>query len=752
MTLDEVRQKYPQYAEVPDDKLASALYDKYYKDKISFDEFSSKIGYSQAPSGAVSPAPTQAEPKREGEVLEGAGEVIQSVGASVLGSVGAGLGGIYELIRTGDADKAAEAVKFMQQSISERFAPQTQRGEDYLEAGMGAADAAGQTIKAAPSMLIGGVASPFIGQDDAKQLASDIRTEQTGKLVGEGVFEATGSPFLAAAAETLTPDLSEIATAGAGGAITRGLRGAASSRASGAVKNAEINQAKAGGASITPKGKPDESAIQRTAQAIQKATPEEVAALVDSDPKIMQAIESLEIDAEPVFSQLSRNQQYREVEGGLRAMPGSDLNAQAIRFVEATKRKADELIETFGGVKDKALLSDQFREDTLRTIDDLAESANEVYGQIDAGVKKSETAVPESTIDFLYSKADELGGIDNLQPKFKKLIRDLEENPTIGLIDQRRKDMGQAAFKNSGLFKDAEEGFAKAIYGRLTDDMNSILESKGMKEISDTGKALVKERKLLEGNLQSLLGKQLSKDLTTVLGSATKGLSQGRVKQFVDTVNKIPEEYRQRAVVTSLNDVFRGRGQSMDAFNANDYLKFWNELQRNPRARTALFKELPKGSRGALAGLAEISKGINQSDRNVIRTGVIQSFFEPNTGLVSKMLGNTGRALAATKAGPAGSALYSAVSDLLSQSTSPSQRVASLIATPQFQNTVKMAINEKVTNPAKASAKLKEATEKLKKTRQYQDWVNTLPEADKLAAQAGFLTYLATVGEQEQEQ
>lgn len=694
----------------------------------------------------------QPEPQREGGILEGAGEALQSVGANVLGAVGSGLGGIYELIRTGDTEKAAEAVRFMQQDIADRFAPETKAGESILQGGMDLAEAAGRGIKTAPSMLIGGASMPFIGEEGARELASDIRNKQTGQVAAEGVFEATGSPLLAAATETLVPDISEVATAGAGGMIARGARNAAARRTGANVKQAEIEAARAGGATTPVQGKPAESAVQRTAQAIQKATPEEVAALVDSDPKILQAIDSLEIDAEPIFSQLSRNPQYREVEGGLRALPGSELNAQANRFIEATRRKADELIETFGGVKDKALLSDQFREDTLRTIDDLAESANEVYSQIDSGVKKSETAIPESTIDFLYSKADELGGIDNLQPKFKKLIRDLEESPTIGLIDQRRKDMGQAAFKNSGLFKDAEEGFAKAIYGRLTDDMNAILESKGMKEISDSGKALVKERKLLEGNLQSLLGKQLSKDLTTVIGSATKGLSQGRVKQFTDTINKIPKEYRQKAVVTSLNDVFRGRGQGMDAFNANDYLKFWNELQRNPRARTALFKELPKGSRGALAGLAEIAKGINQSDRTVIRTGVIQSFFEPNTGLVSKMLGNVGRGLAATKAGPAGSALYSAVSDLLSQSTSPAQRVATLIATPQFQNTVKMAINEKITNPAKASAKLKAANEKLKRTRQYQAWVETLPEADKLAAQTGFLTYMATVGEQEREQ
>mgnify|MGYP003631187809 CR=1 FL=1 len=57
MTLDEVRQKYPQYKEVPDDKLAPALYDKFYKDKISFEDFSSQIGYTTQPQIDISSLP-----------------------------------------------------------------------------------------------------------------------------------------------------------------------------------------------------------------------------------------------------------------------------------------------------------------------------------------------------------------------------------------------------------------------------------------------------------------------------------------------------------------------------------------------------------------------------------------------------------------------------------------------------------------------------------------------------------------------
>lgn len=44
MNIEEIRQKYPQYKDVSDQKLASALYDKYYKDKMEPIDFYHKIG------------------------------------------------------------------------------------------------------------------------------------------------------------------------------------------------------------------------------------------------------------------------------------------------------------------------------------------------------------------------------------------------------------------------------------------------------------------------------------------------------------------------------------------------------------------------------------------------------------------------------------------------------------------------------------------------------------------------------------
>lgn len=42
--IQEIRQKYPQYDQLSDQELAQGLYDKFYKDKMSFDDFSGRIG------------------------------------------------------------------------------------------------------------------------------------------------------------------------------------------------------------------------------------------------------------------------------------------------------------------------------------------------------------------------------------------------------------------------------------------------------------------------------------------------------------------------------------------------------------------------------------------------------------------------------------------------------------------------------------------------------------------------------------
>lgn len=179
MTLDEVRQKYPQYKDVPDDKLAPALYEKYYKDKISFDDFSAKIGYNAQPAQPVSvgESPVPAQPEREFSALDNAIGALENLRAMTFGAIAEPIAGYSGLVaQAAEGGKTgAEMVESVQQAVGDFAAPRT-------EAGMYQAQALGDLFK---------------------PVAETLESVRSG--IGDFVFENTGSPLLASIATTV-PD------------------------------------------------------------------------------------------------------------------------------------------------------------------------------------------------------------------------------------------------------------------------------------------------------------------------------------------------------------------------------------------------------------------------------------------------------------------------------------------------------------------------------------------------------------------
>jgi hypothetical protein len=125
---------------------------------------------------------------------KGYGEAGLSIGSALLGSVPAGLGGLYELLRTRDPKKAAEAVESMQESMT--YIPRTEQGVKSLQGAAGALETLG-----APAAY-----------------------------VGEKTLGATGSPLAATAAEVVLDPLNLLGSAvvakGTKSAV-KGLKGAA---------------------------------------------------------------------------------------------------------------------------------------------------------------------------------------------------------------------------------------------------------------------------------------------------------------------------------------------------------------------------------------------------------------------------------------------------------------------------------------------------------------------------------------------
>lgn len=697
----------------------------------------------------------------------GIGEAATAIGSGVAGEIAGGWRGLAGMVAGQSPEQSAAIVKETQDFM--QYVPKTEEGQQYLESVGNAFDTLSRAAKFFPSVARG-VGSYFAG-DGFKKGFEDVQNTPFSQMTGDAAFDVTGSPAVGAITQGLAEVGADLIPAAGGAKTAQGAINRTVRRADDAVAEAEQAVTRAG------RYEPEisEESVRQTVEQVQTGKPEDIAAMIDADPEILTAIDDLGIKADPIYSQVSRNPQYREVEGGLKSMPGSALKQQELEFINATKAKADDLITSYGGTRDKAFLSQQFETDMLQSVDDLREASDRVYGALDENVKKSEQAVSSSTMSFIMSQADELGGIDKLPGRLKSLYSKLRSkekeiapatrktdpvtmltravpaevesiNPTIGQIDYQRKAIGQALGKKSGPFADMEEGQLKKLYSTLTDDMNRILEEKGFKELSDEAKRLTIDRKTLEGNMQSLLGNKLQKDLMDSVTAATKGLTKNKTKQFIETMKKIPTEYRQQAAVSALNDIFRGAGQGMESFNANSYLKFWNELSAQPAAKAALMKELPKGLPEALESMAKIAKGINQAERTTITTGRLNSFFQPNTGMVSKLLGNVGRTLAASKAGPAGSALYNAASEFLNQSSSPAKAAAALIAKPQFQDTIRKAINERINNPQAASEALKRAENDLMATKEYRDWLRTLDKSSRVQATAGFLGYMLAEG------
>lgn len=155
---------------------------------------------------------------REGGAVDYVTEPLVSIGANLAGTVTSGLGGIYELIKTGDIDKAAQAVEQMQSSISDRFQPQTEKGKEGLQDVASAIQTAEESIIRPAIAGTAGLADIALnpvsnireGFAPAKQTVESVKDVGLSKSAGQEVLQRTGSPLLAAATETFSeasPDI-----------------------------------------------------------------------------------------------------------------------------------------------------------------------------------------------------------------------------------------------------------------------------------------------------------------------------------------------------------------------------------------------------------------------------------------------------------------------------------------------------------------------------------------------------------------
>jgi len=654
-------------------------------------------------------APTLEERTRQlGEDYVGRGEALLSLitGATggTAGMVGGTIGGVLKEIVEGEfgtrdaADRIEESATGASRALT--YAPRTESGRETVQA-------IGETL--APLAALGPMTGELaaIGQG-IKNVAPIVR----GAIPGR-------APAAPGAAARVEPTLGAMGAAPAAApSVQQSVEGLAKTI---------TDSTKAAGRKRIP-------------------TMERLASEVMPDETILQAAERLGIRDQLIPSQFSRSQAYREIEQGLASIPGSQLNAQQKQAAVSLAQKADDLIKDYGGDIDKAALSSNFKSRGLEAIDGLAKKSDELYGKVAEAIPPTTKVNANNTVSALQQKAQELGGSEYLSAIERRVLNAATTEPTYARLDLIRKQVGEG-MRGRGPFKDSEGGSLKRLYGALSDDQQSAAEALGAGEMFSAAKQLVASRKAIEDDLAAVLGKDLSGAITSKTGSAIKRLGAGDYKDFDKIMKAIPEDQRQRVVMTSLNDAFTSGSRMEKQLSAPGFVDWYEGLQRNGHARSRLTQYMPKEARSTLDDIFKVAKGMREASKERITTGRIQGLMEnfaQEGGMLSKLYG-IGKQVAVaegagTTVGVPGAGTAAVLARVMGKEKTPIMKAADeLLSSQQF----KSAISEYTRSGD--NAKRAAAVEKtITASKPYRNWLNSLDKATQATVKSnGFLNFLS---------
>ena len=466
-----------------------------------------------------------------------------------------------------------------------------------------------------------------------------------------------------------------------------------------------------------------EAAQQQAAGEIGKAVTAKdyssIAGEVKPDERILKAAQQLDMDGALLPSHYSQSQTYRAVEQGLKSIPASQLKAKEYETINQLAQKADDLIGLAGGTTNKVGLSEKFKAESSKAIDELTAKSDAIYDEIGGNIPKSTRMRTDNTVKLLMERAKDAGGVDKLSTLERKLLGELQgkrervmndlmqyewkttKQPVYGLVDQRRKEIGAAIGRNEGPFKDQITGNLKQLYASLTDDQEKVAQSLGMGDKWGVAKGLVKQRKDLEDHMVTALGKDLSGTFTSKLSPAIQRLRKGDVQAFDKLIEATPPSMRQEVVASALNDVFTLGSRKEQQLSIPGFVD-WYAGAKKSGALDRVMKHLPPEARRNLSNIHKVSAGIRKANEEAISTGRLNTLIESidgRNGVLEHLYGAAekgaavaGGSIGAAAAGAPGAAIGTALGAALGQAAGkklqlPARSIAAdaLMADPKFQ-------------------------------------------------------------------
>ncbi|MEY0663900.1 hypothetical protein AB7281_14805 [Providencia rettgeri] len=368
---------------------------------------------------------------------------------------------------------------------------------------------------------------------------------------------------------------------------------------------------------------------------------------IQPDQNVVDAMRRLDINPDEMLeAYVSGSDAFKAVQIGLASQDESVLAAIKRESMEAISSRAAKIIDDAGAMPDRLAMDTKFKGDFNRARDALKAQENELYKPINQSISSRTEVMPENTRAYLDNLSDDLGGSQYLSPIEKKVYEmispttDKAGAPTYARLNAARSIVGAELSKSRTPFGSSEERNLGELYSMLSRDRDDVAKSFGFGDEVKAANALTAQRKMMEGRVYDLLGKDLSGDISATTKTALDGLQSGNTKAFNRLLASIPDKnVRAELIVTGLRDMFRKGTKTEIENNVNGFVKFYADLKRNGTDRL-LTRDLPPATVRELNDYYTVARNVASANRFYISTGKLNGFlskFEKQGGLLDKV-------------------------------------------------------------------------------------------------------------------
>lgn len=375
------------------------------------------------------------------------------------------------------------------------------------------------------------------------------------------------------------------------------------------------------------------------------------------DPEVLASAKRLGIDEYLQPDHVTTNQAFRELSQVLKSVPGSASGAAERQGLEQVAKRADDLITEIGGTHDLSTLDASVKGTLAATREQLKSKADGLYDKVRAAVPAKSEVPATNVIAMIEQRAADLGGKQYLSGMEKQILAKLApkpvkgaagasedvKQPTYALLDDVRRDLTAAKFKRAGAFKDADDRLVDMLQGALREDQQVAAGKFGMGDTWDLAQKTAAAYKGVQDDMKALFGRELEGTIVGDLSRGITGLSKGDTSRFVQLMRSVPENMRQEVVASGLATAF-GKSARNGSINFGSYARWFEGLQKNQQAYTALMSNLPASARRGLRDLYVVSDAISKATRERITTGrlsegmrAIEKQLEPADSLMARV-------------------------------------------------------------------------------------------------------------------